>query len=373
MDKRTLPKTEETIKLISETKTEQGRQELIEGMKSFKAKHIKNNLKVASHRKSNHITLDEFKQLVKEGKSLNDICLITSKHLAYFYSVLLKGKINLSKEEFEKQYIGGMSLEDIAKANNIPREHITYLRDFYGIKRKGAKYLKRINNEQPLSQEAKDIIIGSLLGDGHITKGGYFSEKHSCAQLGYLQWKASFLTQITTDKSWGYYERIDKRSGTLIKSHQFRTTAHNFLYEMRNLFYKEINGQWIKIVPSNIEELMNEKVLAIGFMDDGSTDWRYRKGVKQSIGSNAASKISSEGFSLEDNLILQKMLLNKFNINSYIKNKDGDLNKPQLIFSTIETQKLIEITGPFATTDLLYKFNEENYVCTKMIKNEEEK
>ena len=223
IDKRTLPKSQDTINKISESKLEHSRSNILQSAESFTQEQSNRKLAIPTHRKKEHITLEEYQSLLKQGKTVSDIIKTASKHLIYFYNVLLRGEINLTKEEFVKLYEEGKSLDEIAELHKIAREHMTFLREFYGIKRKGATFHRRINNEKLLSQEAKDVIIGSILGDAHIAKGGYLSEKHSEKQEEYIKWKAEFLKGITTDKSWNYSEYIDKRSGTLIKSYSFRT------------------------------------------------------------------------------------------------------------------------------------------------------
>lgn len=354
--------SEQTIEKISQTKLETSRQRITEGFtKNDLPEQSNTKLAISTNRTRKWIDFEEFKNLIVKGKTLTELCQKYSKHLMAFYSYLSQGKVTLTKEQFIEEYNKGKSLNEIGMSHNIPREHMTYLREYYGIKRKGATYQKRLAKEIPLSQEAKDIIIGSLLGDGHITKWGYFSEKHSPAQLDYLKWKASFFKDITTDKSWDYYESIDKRSGNLIKSHCYRTTAHSFLYEMRNLWYKEINGVWTKVVPPNITNLLNKKTLAIWFMDDGTTDWKYRKGVKMTEGSLPSCKMCSESFSVKENNILCRAMLDKFGIKSEVKFKNRT-RKPQIKFSTSNSVKLIELIKNEILPELMYKVEENEYI-----------
>lgn len=356
IDKRTLPKTEKVIRQISETKREQSREEILTKAKEFNLEESDKQLAVPTHRKKKRLSLEEYQLLLKRGGTVPEIIKTTSKHLIYFYNVLLKGGINLPKEEFEKMYNKGASLDEIAKLKGIAREHMTFLREFYGIKRKGATYQKRLANEKPLSQEAKDVIIGSLLGDGHITKWGYFSEKHSPEQLDYLKWKASFFKDITTDKSWDYYENIDKRSGALIKSHCYRTTAHSFLYEMRNKFYKEIDGKWTKIIPDDIANMINERVLAVWFMDDGYTDWTYRNGKKQSKGSNPISKLCTDSFNINETQNLSNILMSKYNLESKVNFRG------RIVFTTSSSIKLHKIVKPYFEKSIMYKIDEQEFL-----------
>jgi len=361
--------SEETINKISKTKLEAGRQEIIMGFSKNDIPYQSSiKLAIPSHRTRKWLTFEEFKELIQKGKTLKELCILYSKHLMYFYSYLSQGKITLTKEQFIEEYEKGVSLDEIAKEHNIPREHITYLREYYGIKRKGAKYQIRLANEKPISQEAKDVIIGSMLGDGHIAELGYFGEKHSEKQIEYVEWKGEVLKSIMARKGYTHYECIDKRSGKKIYSFAIRTIAHNFLYEMRNKFYKKENDKLIKIIPDNIEELLNERVFAVWFMDDGHMDWGYRRGIKQSANTRPHCKISTQSFSKEDVEKLQFVLKKKWQLESYVVFIKPKIQyQPVLKFDCDNTDKLIKILKPFSTRDLLYKFDEKAYLVHKKI------
>jgi hypothetical protein len=361
--------SKETIEKISQTKLESNRKEtLFNIIKNDIPKQVDNNLAIPSHRTRQHISFDEFKTLIQEGKTFKELCQTYSKHLMLFYNYLSRGQVSISKEQFEEQYNKGISLDEIARSSNTPREHITYLREYYGIKRKGANFIKRLQKEVPLSQEAKDIIIGSILGDGCITPLGYFSEKHSEKQVEYLEWKAEFLKPILTSKSFSCYKEFDKRYGNGSMNYSFclRTIAHSFLYEIREKFYKEINNEWVKIIPEDIGSIINERILAIWFMDDGHTDWGYRNGEKEYENQLPQCKISSESFSLEDNIKLQKVLAEKYSINSNIRFRDTkNFQKPYLRIDCKTSPLFMEIIKKFITPELLYKIDEKEYIDHK--------
>ena len=353
--------TEKVKQKISETKSETGRQKVLEGAENFSLEPSTKKLTVPTHRKHKYISIDEYQKLLQEGKTTLEVCQITSKHLVYFYNAMLKGRITLTKENFVSMYEQGMSLNEIAKQSETPREYITQLREFYGIKRKGATYQRRLKEERPLSDEAKSIVIGSLLGDCHIHLLGYFSEKHSQEQLAYLQWKASFFPDITTDKSWGYRESIDKRSGNLIKTHSFRTRAHSFLYEMRKKWYKKVNGGWTKIVPDDIGDMLDELALAVWFMDDGTTDWGYRKGIKKYAATQPQCQICTDSFTFNEVMNLSFVLSEKFSIESQVKFRDGK-TKPRIRFSSDNSTILLNFIKNEIHESLKYKVEESAYV-----------
>jgi len=357
-DKRKLPKNKETRKKISQTKLKKHREEICNSMKNMNLNND-SSLTIPSHRKKNYISFYEYKDKIQKGESVSNIINGTSKHLIYFYNSLIKGKITLSKSDFLKMYNSGMSLDAIAKRTKIPRQHITFLRDMYGIKRKGATYIHRIKNEKPLSSEQKELIIGSLLGDGALSKNGYFYERHSGKQINYLGWKADKLKSILSNKAFHASKVIDNRSNNLIYCVGFNTKTHTFMKKLREDFYPDNN----KIIPNYIYDNLSELQLAIWFMDDGSTDWKYRNGIKK-YKSMPDCKISSQSFTLEDNTKLQNVLFDKWKIKANIRFRDN-YRLSYLYFSVMATQKLFDIIAPFVIEPFYYKINEKEYLKYK--------
>src|ERR1035437_5433860 len=136
---------------IAATKNESSRQEVLEGISECDMDQVELKLAIPTHRKKRHITFEEYKEMVKSGMTPQQIIEQTSKHIIYFYNALLAGKIKLGKDEFEREYLSGTSLDELGIKHNIPRSHMTFLREFYGIKRKGATFQKRLTIEKPLS------------------------------------------------------------------------------------------------------------------------------------------------------------------------------------------------------------------------------
>ena len=361
--------TTEDISQMAQTKRANSRNEILKAAEQCNAQQEDANLAIPTHRKTQHISFDKYKALLEGGKTVPEIIAITSKHLVAFYNAMLKGKINLSKEDFERMYLNGISLDEISSKTGTPREYVTYLREFYGIKRKGATYLKRIREEQPLSQDTKNLLIGSVLGDGHITPLGYFSEKHSEKQVAYLEWKAGFLGAIMGAKAFDAETSFDKRSGSKIYSFSVRTKAHSFLYELREKFYKRVNGEWTKTIPKDFACMLDARILSIWFMDDGSTDWHYRNGDKATPGMRAQCKLSTQSFSIRDQQIVVDALSKNFGIHASITPVSGKPHLRFLRFSTEDSAKLISIVKGFCIPSLLYKVDESAYVAKENSKH----
>ena len=87
-------------------KNETSRKNILKHSKNCNATQTDKQLAIPSHRKRAHITLEEYKDLIKSGKSVQEINKTTSKHLTGVYNALIKGRINLSKEKFHLKYKG---------------------------------------------------------------------------------------------------------------------------------------------------------------------------------------------------------------------------------------------------------------------------
>lgn len=120
----------------------------------------------------------------------------------------------------------------------------------------------------PLSFLQKQLIYGSLLGDGSIVKGEKdkncrFSEAHSIKQKEYLLLKHKRLQPY----SGKFIEYPRRDGGADIK---FSTKAHPIFNSFRKMFYNK-NGR--KIIQSSTLKYINHPIaLAIWFGDDGSKE-----------------------------------------------------------------------------------------------------
>lgn len=141
-----------------------------------------------------------------------------------------------------------------------------------GDKRKALKLPFRECDIVPLTFHQKQLIFGSLLGDGSIAKGKEdkncrFSEGHSFKQKEYLIYK---------------YEKLKPYSGKLIEypgkygmECKFSTKAHPTFNQFRKMFYAEDGRKVIR--PSTLAQITHPLALATWYGDDGSNDiWDCR-------------------------------------------------------------------------------------------------
>lgn len=210
----------------------------------------------------------------------------------------------------------------------------------------------------PLSNSVKEIILGSLLGDGslkiqHLYKNARFSFRHSVNQEAYFYWKAGQLFEISSDKSvW-----LQKQDGGFSKQAKLRyqSGALKSLTELHNLTHKKnrlaIRRKWLNF--------LTPLSLAIWWFDDGSIISNGRKGV-----------ICTDGFDEKAVKILAAYLQKVWKIKVSVAPVTKVNGKQEKYFriwlsSTEELKKFFQIILPYAKIEkilpkviLLYKDNQ---------------
>ncbi|MBV8985175.1 MAG: hypothetical protein JO248_12130, partial [Acidimicrobiia bacterium] len=119
----------------------------------------------------------------------------------------------------------------------------------------------RIATGQGLSRLAKDVVYGSLLGDGNLSrKVAYLQEAHSAKQADYALFKADLLADLLPTVS--QYQIAAVVGGPKEQDVvAIRTAAHRALWTVRQEFYGAE-----KRVPQWIADDLNPRMLAIWFM-----------------------------------------------------------------------------------------------------------
>ena len=130
----------------------------------------------------------------------------------------------------------------------------------------------KITIESPLNE----IMIGLLLGDGHIQKrsingNSRFIYAQSSLRLQHLNYFKHILELFRPylSKNFNLKNRnfTDKRTNKIYSSVSFATLSLPCFNDYKNLFYNSDN---LKIVPSNISQILSPRGLAYWIMDDGS-------------------------------------------------------------------------------------------------------
>ena len=132
--------------------------------------------------------------------------------------------------------------------------------------------LREYKESLKLNMIQRDIIVGSLLGDGNLrlvgrSKEASFVVDHSIKQKDYVLWKYEMFREWVATKPKTLTRIYHKDPRRSLLSFRFQTLSHSeftFWYEM---FYRKD----IKIIPSDIRKILVSPLsLAVWFMDDGN-------------------------------------------------------------------------------------------------------
>lgn len=204
-------------------------------------------------------------------------------------------------------------------------------------------YSKNLLSSQrigPHSDHVVSVLVGNLLGDAWAEKRLNSTRIHldmSNRNVEYLFWLYNFYKKngYASEKKPVLTKQIGKK-GQIYFSFKFRTFSFSSLNWLYNGFY--CSGR--KKVPQNISELLTARALAIWFMDDGSA-------------CNSGVKISTESFSDDDLVLLQKALVLNFGLTTTL-HRHG--TKKVVYFSKIQAFTMFQIIKPYLLTTMLYKF-----------------
>ena len=181
----------------------------------------------------------------------------------------------------------------------------------------------------------KDIVIGTVLGDGYLEqhgKGVRLQVVHCVAQKFYAQWKHEELYLLSPSPMYFYDGKYP--------FWRFVTRSHPFLEEFRRIFY--INGK--KCIPDDINRYLNNPLtLAVWFMDDGTCDKRQ-----------GSILFETQCFCQQDIEKLKDCLAVNFGLNATF-HKSGKGRGFRLYLSVKEALKFKGIVEPFVLPKMRYK------------------
>jgi len=193
----------------------------------------------------------------------------------------------------------------------------------------------------PLSNRTKEIVLGSLLGDGSLKihepyRNARFSFRHSVGQETYFDWKKNQLNEISSQKC-AWLQKADSKSYSRKAKFRFQSLALESLSELFDLTSKKgrlrVRRKWLN--------MLSPLSLAIWWMDDGSIISNGRKGV-----------ICTDGFNEKAVKTLAKYLQTVWNVKAHVatvkKPQDGKKENYFRLWlrSTEELKKFLRIILP---------------------------
>ena len=189
-----------------------------------------------------------------------------------------------------------------------------------------------------LTNSQKQMIIGSLLGDGTIAKQGAYSCSHSIKQKEYHEHKRIALSSIHSGKFQHSVHKDQGVNGVHHESLHFTTGCNSFCAELRKVYYP--NGE--KIFP--YVYLMNNitaEALAYWYMDDGTN-------------SSNKTRLCTYGYTVLEQLLVKDLLLQKFGVVSHIRPRPERGDYFQYIFVK-DAPKLFDLIRSHIVPSMMYK------------------
>lgn len=148
---------------------------------------------------------------------------------------------------------------------------------------------KKDNKNFLYNEDQISVLIGSLLGDGTITKKGLFTEDHSPDQSEYLKFKATVLNAkpyaLKKQGSWSW--RFSERMHCRIND-QTRL--------LRSMFYRD--GK--KVITEEVLNLLNPLALAVWYCDDGNL-LKQKKSREEVYGFS----LNTQSFTYDEHLLIK--------------------------------------------------------------------
>lgn len=182
-----------------------------------------------------------------------------------------------------------------------------------------------------LTGRCKELILGSLLGDGSLKihnpyKNARFSFRHSVKQKDYFFWKMRELKQISSENCW--WKQKDGKFRYQSLALKSLTKLYRLTHSRGNL---RVSQRWLK--------MLTPFSLAIWWMDDGSITGNGRKGI-----------FSTNEFSYKEVQILSRYLKERWGMKTGIGIQRGPDKKEYYrlcIYSAEELKKFLRIILPF--------------------------
>ena len=204
------------------------------------------------------------------------------------------------------------------------------------------KLLEEYKKTLFLSKKQKDVLVGLLLGDGHVElspngKSARLKVEYSVKNSDYVDFLYQIFKNLVRMKP---RTRTVKGFGKNFDRLGFTTLSLPDFLAFRDLFYRDKT----KIVPSNIAQLLTDIGLAVWFMDDGSYKSKECKG----------KLLCTHNFTSGEIALLCKVLDHNFGLRAISRRqKDGT----EIYIRASSYERLKTIISPFMVKSFQYKLD----------------
>lgn len=203
------------------------------------------------------------------------------------------------------------------------------------------KIIKTYKTNLKLTKLQREIIIGLMLGDGHLEtqnngKTYRLKVEYGERQKSYIDWIWNIFKEWTRTSP--QLKSKKSQSGKIIKSYYFNTYSHNAFRFYGHQFYHEKT----KIIPKIIGKLLSPLSIAVWFMDDGS--WKSNK--------HRTYILHVDGYKKKELANSQKVLKIKFGIETTLHHQYKNW---RIYVKTSSAEKFKNLVSPYVISEMTYK------------------
>ena len=249
-------------------------------------------------------------------------------------------KFHISKEKAEKLLQENKTFKEISEIMNCSLVVARRRFEELGLTKKQKQTTAYKYYDVNLNGCQKQLIIGSLLGDGHITQSGAYACSHSIKQKEYFDHKMKILSNLHSGCFQNYihsYSYLKQDAESL----HFTTGCNKYLYKLKKIYYPNKK----KIFPFEyLKENLAKEGLAYWYCDDGG------------LSTNSVI-LNTYGYSYDEQKLMSKLLLNKFGITTKIY---SCYNLYKLRIPTKCSKKFISLIAPYIIPSMRYKIEPPN-------------
>lgn len=192
-----------------------------------------------------------------------------------------------------------------------------------------------------LTQQSRDIIVGSILGDACVERNGKnvrLRIDHGQAQRALVEWKYQHLAEMVSSPP-RRVEVFDQRTQRTYVHFRFDTRSLEVLNEFFDLFYGQ---DGIKRIPLEIGSYLSSALsIAVWYMDDGGRRSDCRSGY-----------FNTQAFRPEEVDVLRECLLVNFNL---VTRTHFAACRPRIYVAQAHFQHLCDLIRPHVIPDMRYK------------------
>ncbi len=194
------------------------------------------------------------------------------------------------------------------------------------------------------TQRQKDIVFGTLLGDGYLRPTNGNLPNHSYAlslchgekQLEYLKWKYAEFANFVTTKDFAVYAGHFQGNAP---TYSFSTISHPFLNKAHEICYwskgkKDISQEWL--------DLLSPLSIAVWYMDDGSLNRRYHTIV-----------LCTNSFSHTGQQLAVQYFKEKHNIDAVLEPRRNQ--QTVIRINASQSRKFMDLVAPHVPDCMSYK------------------